>query len=144
MARQTAGLLREQNSALRQALTAKMNEETLGLDYDQNWDNFANTNAGKEEWVRFEIYLAWIARASHGEWVTSPMPNYEVGGEFVETVIALTHGKKNKAVRAIIDILTLNPTRLSAREVHPLRSGDGAYEAPLVRGDGARCLRAYI
>jgi hypothetical protein len=31
-----------------------------------------------------------------------------------------------------------------AREVHSLRSGDGAADAPLVRADGARCLRAYV
>jgi len=98
-----------------------------------------------EDWVRHEVLLAWIDRLSASDRVIFPLAdNYIVGAWFAESLEALDSGQLRKAFKAVVDVLAGNVPGLAARNVHPLREGNGAATRDVSRSDGARCLRAYI
>ncbi len=139
-----ARALRSEKAELRKALTVSQRQHILGLDYEKNRSRFADDNAGGEAWLRFEVNLAWVERLPHADRAARPLPEYTVGPNFVASLVGLSPGKKNKALKAVVDVLAGDASLLAAREVHPLRTGDGANDPALIREDGAKCMRAYI
>jgi hypothetical protein len=98
-----------------------------------------------DEWVRHETYLARVDRVAPTDRVARRLPaDYAVGPRFAESLLALDDRAFAKAMRAVVDVLTMSWSELSSREVHALRSGDGGTAADVTRHDGARCFRAYI
>lgn len=101
--------------------------------------------ASAEEWVRHEVYLAWVERVSATERADWPLGEYVVGPRFSESLADLDDGQFDKSMRAVVDAVTGRIGEVAGREQHPLRTGDGAAAPQYVRAsDGARCWRAYI
>ncbi len=68
-----------------------------------------------------------------------------VGPEFATSLERLDDGQLAKTFKATVDVLVGRAADIAGRRLHPLRAGDGATAADLVRqDDGARCHRASI
>lgn len=143
-ARESLKAERLKNAELRKELRLAKQQQIVGLDYEQNRSNFAPGAKGDEDWIRFELYLAWIDRIPSHKRQTRPLPDFNVGAEFVASFVEMTRGKRNKALKATVDILSGDEELLAAREAHPLREGTGAGTRDRVRENGDRCMRAYI
>jgi hypothetical protein len=129
----------------RRAVQAMMRQsrssESVADDPLRRRDRFAHA----DEWVRHEIVLAWIDRLDAADRIRYPIGNdYLIGTRFAESLEALESGQLNKAFKAVVDVLSGYVSEIASRNVHPLRTGSGGADADLVRGDGARCYRAYI
>lgn len=124
--------------ALRQARRAapQADAETL-TDRRAKW-------ASAEEWVRHEVYLAWVERVVPTERAEWPLRDFAVGEEFAESLLALDAGRFSKALRATVDVVTELSHNMPQRGTHPLRTGAGGDDPGVVRADGAKCMRAYI
>jgi hypothetical protein len=100
---------------------------------------------GADEWVRHEIYLAWVSRMDAGDRKLWPLPSaYAVGERFAPSLEQLGILSHDKALKAVVDVLTGRARELPTRSPHPLRSGDGMAATDVVRVDGARCMRVHI
>ncbi|MBH0007914.1 hypothetical protein [Salinibacterium sp. SWN1162] len=98
-----------------------------------------------DEWIRHEIYLAWIGRMDASDRATWPLPaSYSVGEQFAPSFEQHDNSSREKTLKAVVDVLTGRARELPARALHPLRSGDGATAGDVVRPDGARCMRVHI
>lgn len=135
---------KEKTAELRKELRSAKQQQIVGLDYEENRANFSPGPEGDEEWMRFEIYLAWISRIPSHSRKKYKLKPFSLGAEFIESFNGMTRGKKNKALKALVDVITGNDELLASREVHALREGSGAGSKERVRTDGARCMRAYI
>jgi hypothetical protein len=147
---QRDGVLSQQDSAktqlkkLRKENAELKRKRVAGLDFDVNRGRFASTPDGERDWINFELQLAWVERVPYNERAGRAAPVAIVGDRFVESFVAMESGKKAKALRAMLDVLSGDRAKLAALEVHPLREGDGAAARDLVREDGAKCKRAYV
>ncbi len=99
-----------------------------------------------DEWMIHEIYLAWLDRVEPEDRVHWPLPpRYGLGERFVASFEALDDTSRSKALKACADVLTGLAREVRARRAHPLREGNGAEDADVVRSsDGARCMRVAI
>lgn len=98
-----------------------------------------------DEWIRHELYLQWIERFDPVTRAEHPLPAaVALGPQFATSLEPLDDAQLLKALRCSLEAVTAFIRRLPAREVHALRSGDGANDRTVVRADGARCMRAYI
>nr|WP_274637370.1 hypothetical protein [Microbacterium bovistercoris] len=98
-----------------------------------------------DEWVRHEIYLAWVERVSASDREGWPLADYAVGDRFAASLEQLDDQQFAKALRACVDAITGRIREVASREAHPLRAGDGGDDPDVVRlADGAKCWRAYI
>lgn len=143
-ARESLKSERQKNAELRKELRLAKQQQIVGLDYEKNRANFAPGPAGDAEWLRFEIYLSWIDRIPSHKRQASPLADFQIGPEFIASFTEMARGKRNKALKAIVDVLSLDEELLAARETHPLREGSGASARDRTRDDGARCMRTYI
>lgn len=102
--------------------------------------------ADAEQWLRHELYLQWIDRLDASTRAQHPLTDAVViGPRFADSLAGLDDTQLDKALRCAMEAATGFIAKVSAREVHALRSGDGASDAPVQRpSDGARCMRAYI
>jgi hypothetical protein len=136
---------REQLKEAKAELKITRAGQPTGPLYGVNRSRFFNNPAGANEWVLHEIKLAWIERLGPQERLSYPLPKkIELGPEFSSSIETLDNGQKNKAFKAVVDVLTSYGLELDARNIHPLREGDGASSKDVIRSDGAICLRAYI
>jgi hypothetical protein len=137
----TRDQLRESKKMVRHAQESAL----TGPLYSANRVRFAQTSQGADEWARHEITLAWIDRFGPEDRARYCLPtSFALGPKFTASLETLDNGHKNKALKAVVDVLTGYAVEIDARNVHPLREGDGATAADVTRGDGARCFRAYI
>ena len=97
-----------------------------------------------EHWVEHEVTLAWIDRLPAPERTARPLPPFIVGPDFASSLLALDAGQFTKSMKAVVDILTTRGGEAPGREVHALRSSNGAGAGDVVRVDGATCYRAYV
>ena len=138
-------LAREQLKESKAKLKLAQSGQPSGALYSVNRSRFFPNPAGANEWVMHEIQLAWIERLGPQERLSYPLPtNFTLGPRFAESIEELDNGQKNKAFKAVVDVLTSYATELDARNIHPLREGEGASAKDVIRSDGAICLRAYI
>jgi hypothetical protein len=133
--------LRETKATLRRTQAGAISG---GL-YGANRTRFAQSPQGAEDWVRHEISLAWIDRLGPEDRLRYSLPTtFSLGPKFAATLEALENGQKNKAFKAVVDVLTGYASEIEARHVHALREGDEATAKDVSRADGSLCLRAYI
>lgn len=138
-------LAREQLKETKAKLKLAQSGQPTGPLYSVNRSRFFNNPAGANEWVLHEINLAWVERLGPQERLSYPLPKtFTLGPQFSESIEELDNGQKNKAFKAVVDVLTSYATELDARNIHPLREGEGASAKDVIRSDGAICLRAYI
>lgn len=98
-----------------------------------------------EEWIKHEIACAWAQRVDACDKAEWPLPAaYVIGEGFAPSLEKLDSAQFDKALKCVADVLTDRARRIPGRQVHALRSGDGADDSPVVRQDSARCLRAAI
>lgn len=98
-----------------------------------------------KQWLRHEIYLAWVDRVEPSERARWPLPaEYRMSDRLAPSLAELDDGQFEKALKAIVDVLTGRVREIAARELHPLRTGDAGNAPAYVRHDGARCFRVYI
>jgi len=144
-ARQQAELTRAQLKEAKVSLRRAQDLALTGPLYSANRTRFAQTPQGANDWVRHEITLAWIDRLGPEDRTRFGLPtSFTLGPKFAASFDELDNGQKNKALKAVVDVLTGYAAEIDARQVHPLREGEGAHAPDVTRGDGARCFRAYI
>ncbi|MBP2437299.1 hypothetical protein [Microbacterium amylolyticum] len=97
-----------------------------------------------EQWLRHEIYLAWVGRVHAGEKARMPLPPYDIGPDFPGDLTALTEPQFGKTLRAIIDVLTGRAEQVSGRDLHRLRTSDAGGSPYVTREDGASAYRCAI
>lgn len=97
-----------------------------------------------EEWLRFEVLTAWAARTIASEKSTYPLGEYVIGPDFMQSVLALDDGQRDKTFRAIVDVVTGRAAAVTGRQLHRLREGMGGNAPYVVRADGAACWRSAI
>ena len=98
-----------------------------------------------DEWIRHEIACAWAQRVDACDKAEWPLPaKYVIGESFTASLHKLDSAQIEKALKCVVDVLTDRARTIPGRQLHPLRSGDGADDSAVVRHDGARCLRAAI
>jgi hypothetical protein len=101
--------------------------------------------ATEEEQFRHELYVAWVERVEPAEKRIRPLQEFSVGPKFLESFYRHSPEHRRKALKALVDLLTRRAPSLPARQLHALRSGEGAEDAPVTRaGDGARCWRMAV
>lgn len=138
-------LAREQLKDTKAKLKLAQSGQPTGPLYSVNRSRFFPNPAGANEWVLHEINLAWIERLGPQERLSYPLPkNFTLGPHFASSIEELDNGHKNKAFKAVIDILTRDSKELEVRNIHPLREGEGASSKDVIRSDNAICLRASI
>lgn len=139
--------LQEQNRSLRtdQQAQRAMLRKTRNTAATSPYENRRQRFDSDESWLRHETYLAWIERMDNGDRTEWPLPaDYAIGQNLAESLQAFDDTTRDKALKAIVDVLTGRARELPVRSPHPLRKGTGSTAEDLVRSDGARCMRVHI
>ncbi|GAB2518647.1 hypothetical protein GCM10027064_15400 [Microbacterium petrolearium] len=98
-----------------------------------------------EEWIRHEIYLAWIDRIDPNERPSTPLGDYLIGERFASSLESLDDAQLDKAMRAVVDVVTGRAHAVNGRDLHPWRSGTGGDDPQRIRDvDGAKGWRCAI
>ena len=101
--------------------------------------------ASDEDWIRHEVYLAWVERVHAQERSALALPSeYVVGERFAPSLEQLDDAQFDKAMKCVVDVLTDTAKDSPARAVHALRAGEKGAPARVRDGDGAKCMRAYV
>lgn len=137
------GGLKNELLRTKRALLDARNQRPAGPTGDSRDERMARW-AHADDWVRHEIYLAWVARVGSGERRDWPLLPYDCGEQFTPSLSALDDGQFDKAVRTALDVVTGRARSNASRRIHPLRTGTGGDDSDVVRKDGARCFRASI
>ena len=101
------------------------------------------------DWFNEELRRAWIGRYSPSERRDSYIldeSKFTYGSKFIESLKVSVPDEDGirKAVRAILDIVTLRENDARLHKVHPLREAEKASPEGVTSGDDAELLRAYI
>jgi hypothetical protein len=105
----------------------------------------ARAFAGDEDQFRHELYLQWTERVQASEKARYTMDEYSVGPRFLQSYFAHSPDQRQKALRALVDLLTGRADRMPTRDVHPLRMGPGPEEPQRFRdSDGAAYWRMSV
>jgi hypothetical protein len=97
------------------------------------------------EQYKFEVDIAYAHQIPAGEKQTRPRRELRLGLDFLATLGSLEGIDRAKVVDVTVQIITDLVKELDGRELHPLRSGDGATGRAVVRpADDARCMRVAL
>ncbi len=101
------------------------------------------------DWFNEELRRAWIGRYSPSErrdLYILDTAAFTYGARFFESLDVAVPDEDGirKAVRAILDIVSLRENDARLHSVHPLREAEKASPDGVTRPDGAELLRAYI
>jgi hypothetical protein len=101
------------------------------------------------EWFNEELRRAWIGRYSPSErrdLYILDESKFTYGSKFFESLKESVPDEDGirKAVRAILDIVTLRENDARLHNVHPLREAEKASPDGVTRAENAELLRAYI
>ena len=101
------------------------------------------------EWFNEELRRAWIGRYSPSErrdLYILDESKFTYGSKFFESLKESVPDEDGirKAVRAILDIVTLRENDARLHNVHPLREAENASPESVTRAENAEPLRAYI
>lgn len=103
--------------------------------------------ASDEDYVRFVVQQAWAQFVPASEKATFPLGAYGIGEDFYGSLVQTPEDKRDKALRAVVDLLANRAEALRKRDAHPLRTGSASSTAPVVRsGSGGveTCYRLYV
>ena len=93
-----------------------------------------------EEALKWELTCAWVMRVSAQDKATQPLPDYAVGPNFVASLDSAQSIKREKVLQIVVEVLLGSPPR----DTHALRSNLAGGSPPVVREDGAMCMRAPL
>lgn len=97
-----------------------------------------------EDWFRFEVLAAWATRTIASEKSQYPLADFTLSAGFLDSLLPLDASSLDKALRAVVDVLTGRVATMPARQLHRLRTGLGGGDPFVVRADGAVCWRVAV
>lgn len=100
-----------------------------------------------ESWLRHEVVSAWVERVPASDKRARPVPDpgiWTFGPEFAASLDKIDDRQFDKVLRRAVDIITTPPGTAHSWNEHALRNGAGGDDPPMVRADGARCMRAEV
>ncbi len=97
-----------------------------------------------ELWLRHEVQHAWVDRMNASDKKVHPIREYKVGSDFIQSLTQLEDRTFNKAMRAVVDVVSGRVVDIHSRELHQLRMGSGGDDPYVQRSDGAWCWRVSI
>ncbi len=133
--RRAADELRRLRAALRKSRQRPRSEATSDPSPE-----FADPDLG----FRYAVTTAWARRTPVGEQRAHPLPDYDLGPRFLDSLATCTGVSVDKVADVVFEVLTGRADSLTGREVHQLR--EGAPGTPYVRRehDNATCWRAAL
>lgn len=132
--------LRETNRKLREECRALKQGKRTSDPIDALQGAFAD----EREQMDFEIRTAWALRIPACSKADLPLPRWEYGPDFFDSMHALHGFDHGKIVDVIVEILTGLVKRIDGRDLHELRTGTGG-ETPVRRtADGDAYWRAAL
>lgn len=96
------------------------------------------------EQLDFEIQQAWARMTLPSEKKQLPLKDWSCGPEFLNTLHEVEGISRDKVIEVIVHVLTGRDAELNSRELHPLRTGLGGNDAPVVRDSGEICWRVSL
>lgn len=101
--------------------------------------------ADREQGFRYLVLTQWALRTLPSEQETRPLPEYDIGPGFLESLDKLEGIKEEKVADVVFEIVTGLAPHIPSREVHRLRTGTGGEDPVRTRDDdGAVCWRASL
>ncbi|MFZ2502503.1 MAG: hypothetical protein WAW88_07530, partial [Nocardioides sp.] len=100
--------------------------------------------ADAEQGFRYLVLTQWAKRTLPGEQHTRPLPDFQIGHRFLESLSRLEGIKPEKVADVVFEILTGLAPQNKSRELHRLRTGPGGEDSVRVRDDGAVAWRASL
>jgi hypothetical protein len=101
--------------------------------------------ADPEQAFRYAVLTAWASRIPVGEQPTVPLPEYDVGPNFLNSLNEVPGVAMDKVAGVAVEILTGRAPDVAGRELHQLRESLSG-NAPYIRRptDDATCWRAAL
>lgn len=101
--------------------------------------------ADSELAFRYAVRTAWALRTPVGEQLARPLPDYDIGPKFLDSVAQLTGVSVDKIADVVFEVVTGRAREVAGRDLHQLRES-AAGNAPTVRrtSDDAVCWRAAL
>jgi hypothetical protein len=101
--------------------------------------------ADREQGFRYAVLTAWATRTPLGEQSERPLPEYDIGPDFLRSLDDVPGIAIGKVADVVVEVVTGRVRELAGRDLHQLRES-GAATAPYVRRatDGATCWRAAL
>lgn len=101
--------------------------------------------ADAEQGFRYSVLTAWATRTPAAEQEARPLPEYDVGPEFLGSLRQTDGVAPEKVAHVVMEILTGRAQELAGRDLHQMRESRTP-NAPYVRRtpDGATCWRAAL
>lgn len=99
-----------------------------------------------EQWLREEVRRTWISIYTPQErekWSLEP-ERWAISESFIKSLDGLKASQMRRLSKLLVHLITGRNGEEQLIEVHPLREGDEVSRAPVVREDGAVCMRAYV
>lgn len=100
--------------------------------------------ADHEQGFRYLVLTHWATRTIPGEQPSRPMPDYQLGPKFLDSLSRLEGISEEKVADVVFEITTGIANQMTSREVHRLRSGQGANDPIRTKDDGAVAWRASL
>lgn len=106
--------------------------------------DLSNLFADPVDQFRFEVQLEWAQRIPAGQKSERPLPEYEIGPNFLDSLEHTASIDRAKVVAVVVEVLTGIATELDSRSIHPLRTGPSGGAPPVTRDGGAVCMRVAL
>lgn len=100
--------------------------------------------ADQEQGFRYLVLTQWAIRTLPSEQRERPLPDYDIGPKFLDSLNRLEGIKAKKVADVVFEIVTGLASQNPSREVHRLRSGPGGDDPVRIREDGAVAWRASL
>jgi hypothetical protein len=101
--------------------------------------------ADPEQGFRYAVLTAWATRTPPAEQASRPLPDYDIGPEFIPSLDGTPGVNREKVADVVFEVLTDRARDIAGRDLHQLRES-ASPNAPYVRrsGDEATCWRAAL
>jgi hypothetical protein len=100
--------------------------------------------ADRERGFRFLVEAAWATRIPPSEQPDCPLPDYDLGPAFLDSVDALDGMPVEKVADVVMEVLTGKAQRSPGRDLHRLRESATGGSPYVVRQDGALAWRVNL
>jgi hypothetical protein len=130
---------REQSRGLRDAVHNQPAASPASI-----WEQVADKFADPVDQLRWEISLAWALHILPDEKDTYPLPEYDVGPNFLASLEKLQGIPREKVLTVIVEVLVKRAKDSHGRTMHRLRSSSAGGSPTRKRDDGAVAMRVAL